>query len=45
MNKEYQKCIDDPAYFIEHYCIILTNTGSKQIKLNDAQKLFLIKYF
>ena len=45
MNKEYQKCIDDPVYFIEHYCVIITNTGNKQIKLNDAQKLFLMKYF
>ena len=45
MNKEYRKCINDPVYFIEHYYIILTNTGNKQIKLNDAQKLFLIKYF
>lgn len=45
MNKEYQKCIDDPVYFIENYCTILTNTGNKQIKLNEAQKLFLIKYF
>lgn len=48
MNKEYRKCIDDPVYFIEHYCVI-TNKGNKQIKLNDAQKIvinkFLTKYF
>lgn len=29
MNKEYQKCINDPVYFIEHYCTILTNAGNK----------------
>ena len=49
MNKEYRKCINDPVYFMEHYCIILSNKGNKQIKLNEAQKLFinkfLIKYF
>jgi len=44
MNKEYQKCINDPIYFIEHYCAILTNKENKQIKLNDTQKLFLTKY-
>ena len=44
MNKEYLKCIDDPVYFIEHYCVI-TNKGNKQIKLNAAQKIFLTKYF
>ena len=41
MNKEYLKCIDDPVYFIEHYCVII-NKGNKQIKLNAAQKLLLI---
>ena len=41
MNKEYLKCINDPVYFIEHYCVI-TNKGNKQIKLNAAQKLLLI---
>lgn len=45
MSKEYQKCIDDPVYFIEHYCVILTNKGNNQIKLNEAQKIFLTKYF
>lgn len=44
MNKEYRKCIDDPVYFIEHYCVI-TNKGNKQIKLNEAQKNILIKIF
>ena len=43
MNKEYRKCIDDPVYFIEHYCVI-TNKGNKQIKLNDVQKLFINKF-
>lgn len=45
MNKEYQKCIDDTVYFIEHYCVMLTNKANKQIKLNAAQKIFLTKYF
>ena len=44
MNKEYRKCIDDPVYFIEHYCIILSNKINKQIKLNDVQKLFINKF-
>lgn len=48
INKEYLKCIGDPVYFIEHYCVI-TNKGNKQIKLNEAQKIvinkFLTKYF
>lgn len=44
MNKEYRKCIDNLVYFIEHYCVI-TNKGNKQIKLNEAQKIFLSKYF
>lgn len=45
MNKEYLKCINDPVYFIEHYCVMLTNKGNKQIKLNAAQKLLFMKYF
>ena len=44
MNKEYLKCINDPVYFIEHYCVI-TNKGNKQIKLNAAQKLLFMKFF
>lgn len=45
MNKEYLKCINDPVYFIEHYCVMLTNKANKQIKLNEAQKNILSKIF
>lgn len=37
--KNYKKCLEDPVYFIEHYCLINGNP----IKLKDYQKAF-IKY-
>lgn len=34
---EYKKCLEDPIYFIEHYCLINGNP----IKLNNSQKKFI----
>ena len=39
MIEEYKKCLKDPIYFIENYCLI----NNKSIKLKDYQKSF-IKY-
>lgn len=39
MTEEYKKCLKDPIYFIENYCLI----NNKSIKLKDYQKSF-IKY-
>lgn len=39
MIDEYKKCLEDPIYFIEKYCLINGNP----IKLKDYQKTF-IKY-
>ncbi len=37
--KEYLKCQDDPIYFIENYCMIVTlDTGLQLFKLYDCQK-------
>lgn len=38
-NKEYDKCIHDPIYFIEHYVIV----NGKHLKLTSFQKLFISK--
>lgn len=42
MTKEemeiYQKCVDDPLYYIENYCKFLTDTGRSIVKLRDYQK-------
>ena len=38
--KEYLKCQDDPIYFIENYCMIVTlDTGLQLFKLYDCQKI------
>lgn len=37
--KEYVKCSEDPIYFIEHYCWIVTlDSGLQQFKLYDCQR-------
>ena len=36
--KEYILCNNDPIYFIEKYCKIITKNGIKNIKLYDTQK-------
>jgi hypothetical protein len=37
--KEYMKCKDDPVYFIDNYCYIVTlDHGLQQFKLYDCQK-------
>jgi hypothetical protein len=36
---EYQKCLEDPVYFIDNYCYIVTlDHGIQQFKLYDCQK-------
>lgn len=35
--KNYKKCLEDPVYFIENYCLIDGNP----IKLNNFQKKFI----
>ena len=36
---EYKKCMDDPIYFIENYCFIVTlDKGLQPFKLYDCQK-------
>ena len=36
---EYKKCIEDPIYFIDNYCYIITlDHGIQQFKLYDCQK-------
>lgn len=35
--KNYKKYLEDPVYFIEHYCLI----NGKHIKLKDYQKKFI----
>jgi len=36
---EYKKCMDDPIYFIENYCKIVTlDTGLQPFKLYECQK-------
>lgn len=39
MTEEHKKCLENPIYFIEKYCLI----NNKSIKLKDYQKAF-IKY-
>lgn len=39
MIDEYKKCLEDPIYFIEKYCLVNGNP----IRLKDYQKTF-IKY-
>lgn len=34
----YQKCVDDPLYYIENYCKFLTDTGRSLVQLRDYQK-------
>lgn len=38
-NDEYDKCIHNPIYFIEHYVIV----NGKHLKLTSSQKLFINK--
>lgn len=40
-STEYNKCILDPIYFIEHYIIV----DSKNIILKPHQKLFIKKLY
>lgn len=40
MTEEYKKCLEDPIYFIENYCL----ANNKPIKLKDYQKA-RIKHF
>ena len=35
--EEYKKCLEDPIYFIEKYCLL----NGKHIKLKDYQKKFI----
>jgi len=37
MIKKYKKCLEDPIYFIEKYCLI----NNRPIKLKDYQKIFM----
>ena len=37
MTKEYRKCLKDPIYFIENYCLV----NGEHIKLNNLQKKFI----
>lgn len=39
--EEYIRCSEDPVYFIERYCKILTNTGFTSPTLRDYQKRFI----
>lgn len=34
----YQKCFDDPIYFIENYCHFMTDKGLRCVKLRDFQR-------
>lgn len=34
---EYKKCLEDPVYFIEHYCLV----NGQPIKLKNCQKKHL----
>ena len=36
-GNEYKKCLTNPIYFIERYCLI----NDKPIKLEDYQKAFI----
>ena len=36
---EYKKCSEDPIYFVDNYCYIVTlDHGIQQFKLYDCQK-------
>jgi hypothetical protein len=35
---EYQKCYDDPEYFINKYCKFMTDKGLSTVELRDYQK-------
>lgn len=36
--EEYQKCYDDPEYFINKYCKFMTDKGLSTVELRDYQK-------
>lgn len=36
--EEYQKCYDDPEYFIGKYCKFMTDKGMDTVELRDYQK-------
>jgi hypothetical protein len=36
--EEYQKCYDDPEYFIGKYCKFMTDKGMSTVELRDYQK-------
>jgi len=38
---EYDKCKNDPIYFVETYCKVETKDGLKNVKLTNAQKALL----
>jgi len=38
-EEEILKCKQDPAYFIEKYCVFNTLTGPGKVKLHDYQKI------
>lgn len=38
-SEEYDKCIHNPIYFIEHYVTV----NRKYLKLTSSQKLFINK--
>lgn len=35
---EFQKVVDDPLYYVEHYCKFLTDDGLSLVTLRDFQK-------
>lgn len=37
-NKEYQKCYDDPVYYVENYCKFMTDKGLDTVELRDFQR-------
>ena len=41
MTEEYKKCLEDPVYFIEKYCLV----DNKPIKLKDYQNLLILTVF
>jgi len=41
---EYSRCVNDPIYFIETYCPVITNNGYMNIKLRNYQKELVEKF-
>ena len=41
---EYQRCYDDPIYFVKTYCKFQTDKGMSTVELRDLQEKIIKRY-